>query len=75
MLLLFQLKRKIGDPQRELWKMNDCAIRLPNEDNKWLSFDNHCRRSASCSSFMALHWRKQIRISYVSMADFTREDW
>jgi len=24
--------------------MNDCAIRLPNEDNKWLSFKNYCRK-------------------------------
>jgi len=25
-------------------QMNDCTIRLPNEDNKWLSFKNHCRK-------------------------------
>ncbi|KAG5319554.1 CCD39 protein, partial [Pseudoatta argentina] len=25
-------------------KLNDCAIRLPSEDDKWLSFDNHCRK-------------------------------
>jgi len=24
--------------------MNDCAIRLPSEDDKWLSFKNHCRK-------------------------------
>ncbi|KYN08269.1 hypothetical protein ALC62_00752 [Cyphomyrmex costatus] len=25
-------------------KLNDCAIRLPSEDNKWLEFKNHCRK-------------------------------
>jgi len=25
-------------------QMNDCAIRLPSEDNKWLSFKNYCRK-------------------------------
>ncbi|KYQ46506.1 hypothetical protein ALC60_14495, partial [Trachymyrmex zeteki] len=25
-------------------KLNDCAIKLPSEDNKWLSFNNHCRK-------------------------------
>jgi len=25
-------------------QMNDCAIRLPNKDDKWLSFKNHCRK-------------------------------
>ncbi|KYN28570.1 hypothetical protein ALC57_02011 [Trachymyrmex cornetzi] len=25
-------------------KLNDCAIRLPSEDDKWLSFRNHCRK-------------------------------
>jgi len=25
-------------------QMNDCAIRLPSEDDKWLSFKNHCRK-------------------------------
>jgi len=24
--------------------MNDCAIRLPSEDDKWLNFKNHCRK-------------------------------
>jgi len=24
--------------------MNDCAIRLSSEDDKWLSFKNHCRK-------------------------------
>jgi len=24
--------------------MNDCAIRLPSEDDKWLSFNNYCRK-------------------------------
>ncbi|KYN22119.1 hypothetical protein ALC57_05493 [Trachymyrmex cornetzi] len=26
------------------WKINDCAIRLPSKDDKWLSFRNHCRK-------------------------------
>ncbi|KYN03419.1 hypothetical protein ALC62_05737, partial [Cyphomyrmex costatus] len=25
-------------------KMNNCAIKLPSEDEKWLSFRNHCRK-------------------------------
>jgi len=25
-------------------QMNDCAIRLPSENDKWLSFKNHCRK-------------------------------
>jgi len=25
-------------------QMNDCAIKLPNEDDKWLSFKNYCRK-------------------------------
>ncbi|KYN08011.1 hypothetical protein ALC62_01000 [Cyphomyrmex costatus] len=25
-------------------KLNDCAVRLPSEDNKWLEFKNHCRK-------------------------------
>ncbi|XP_018359004.1 PREDICTED: uncharacterized protein LOC108758506 [Trachymyrmex cornetzi] len=25
-------------------KINDCAIRLPSEDDKWLEFDNHCNK-------------------------------
>jgi len=25
-------------------QMNSCAIRLPSEDDKWLSFKNHCRK-------------------------------
>jgi len=25
-------------------QINDCAIRLPSEDDKWLSFKNHCRK-------------------------------
>jgi len=35
-------------------QMNDCEIRLPSEDNKWLSFKNHCRKE---------------RISFVVYAD------
>ncbi|KAG5324763.1 PO14 protein, partial [Pseudoatta argentina] len=25
-------------------KLNDCAIKLPSQDDKWLSFDNYCRK-------------------------------
>jgi len=25
-------------------QINDCAIRLPSEDDKWLSFKNYCRK-------------------------------
>ncbi|XP_011706256.1 PREDICTED: uncharacterized protein LOC105461459, partial [Wasmannia auropunctata] len=25
-------------------KTNNCAIRLPSEDDKWLSFNNNCRK-------------------------------
>ncbi|KYN09789.1 hypothetical protein ALC57_18082, partial [Trachymyrmex cornetzi] len=27
-------------------KINDCAIRLPSEDDKWLEFDNHCNKES-----------------------------
>jgi len=40
MPVLFSYKHDIGDPR----KFNNCAIQLPNEDNKWLSFSNHCRK-------------------------------
>jgi len=25
-------------------QMNDCVIRLPSEDDKWLNFNNYCRK-------------------------------
>jgi len=25
-------------------KINDCAIRLPSADNRWLEFGNHCNK-------------------------------
>jgi len=28
----------------ECRKLNDCAIRLSSEDDKWLNFDNHCKK-------------------------------
>ena len=28
----------------ECQKINDCAIRLPSEDDKWLEFENHCNK-------------------------------
>ncbi|KYM93980.1 hypothetical protein ALC62_15425 [Cyphomyrmex costatus] len=28
----------------ECGRMNDCAIRLPSENEKWLEFRNHCRK-------------------------------
>jgi len=34
--------------------MNDCAIRLPSENDKWLSFKNHCKKE---------------RVSFVEYAD------
>ena len=42
MLTLSRAKLEIHTGDCE--KQNDCAIRLPSEDNKWLSFNNHIRK-------------------------------
>jgi len=40
---LFSSNAKLEIHSENCEKLNDCAIRLPSED-KWLSFDNHCRK-------------------------------
>jgi len=43
MSILFRLQRKTGNSM-DCGQINDCVIRLPSEDDKWLSFKNHCRK-------------------------------
>ncbi|KYN23487.1 hypothetical protein ALC57_04094 [Trachymyrmex cornetzi] len=38
----FSTSAKLETHSEDCEKINDCAIRLPSEDNKWLSFRNHC---------------------------------
>ena len=40
----FSLSAKLKIHNEDCGKLNDCAIRLPSEDDKWLNFDNHCRK-------------------------------
>jgi len=40
----FASNKKLEAHAVDCGQMNDCAIRLPSEDDKWLSFKNHCRK-------------------------------
>ncbi|KYM93653.1 hypothetical protein ALC62_15744 [Cyphomyrmex costatus] len=40
----FGLSAKLELHSVDCGKLNDCAVRLPSEDDKWLSFRNHCRK-------------------------------
>ncbi|KYN20689.1 hypothetical protein ALC57_06948 [Trachymyrmex cornetzi] len=40
----FSTSTKLETHSEDCEKINDCAIRLPSEDDKWLSFRNHCRK-------------------------------
>jgi len=40
----FNSNEKLDVHSTDCGQMNDCAIRLPNEDDKWLSFKDHCRK-------------------------------
>ncbi|KYN11002.1 hypothetical protein ALC57_16854 [Trachymyrmex cornetzi] len=40
----FSTSAKLETYNEDCEKINDCAIRLPSEDDKWLSFRNHCRK-------------------------------
>ncbi|KYQ50098.1 hypothetical protein ALC60_10819, partial [Trachymyrmex zeteki] len=40
----FGSSAKLEIHSEDCGKVNDCAIRMPSEDNKWLSFSNHCRK-------------------------------
>ncbi|XP_071578407.1 uncharacterized protein [Temnothorax nylanderi] len=40
----FYTREKLAAHSVDCGRMNDCAIILPNEDDKWLSFDNHDRK-------------------------------
>ncbi|XP_077282637.1 uncharacterized protein LOC143908751 [Temnothorax americanus] len=40
----FYTREKLAAHSVDCGRMNDCAIVLPNEDDKWLSFDNHDRK-------------------------------
>ncbi|KYM85826.1 hypothetical protein ALC53_04411 [Atta colombica] len=66
-IYLDYLSAKLEIHSENYGKLNECAIRLPNEEDKWLSFNNHCRKEHVPNS------RKNL-IS-VPMADFMRDDW
>ncbi|XP_077264211.1 uncharacterized protein LOC143898524 [Temnothorax americanus] len=40
----FYTQGKLAAHSVDCGQMNDCAILLPNENDKWLSFDNHYRK-------------------------------
>ncbi|KYN14562.1 hypothetical protein ALC57_13224 [Trachymyrmex cornetzi] len=40
----FDSSAKLEIHTEDCGKLNDCAIRLPSEDDKWLSVRNHCRK-------------------------------
>ncbi|XP_025155143.1 uncharacterized protein LOC112589692 [Harpegnathos saltator] len=40
----FSSSEKLENHTVDCQKMNNCAIILPNDDNKWLSFTNYCRK-------------------------------
>ncbi|XP_018048194.1 PREDICTED: uncharacterized protein LOC108687074 [Atta colombica] len=43
-LYYFNTNEKLQSHLVDCGKMNDCAIRLPSKNDKWLSFNNHCRK-------------------------------
>ncbi|KYM78123.1 hypothetical protein ALC53_11454 [Atta colombica] len=49
----------------ECRKLNDCAIRLSSEDDKWLNFDNHCKKErvsfALCMPEVCIHLTGRYR--------------
>ncbi|XP_018345109.1 PREDICTED: uncharacterized protein LOC108750260 [Trachymyrmex septentrionalis] len=40
----FSTNEKLQSHTMDCQKINDCAIRLPSEDEKWLEFGNHCNK-------------------------------
>jgi len=40
----FDLNEKLETHVVVCGQMNDCAMRLPSEDDKWLSFNNYCKK-------------------------------
>ncbi|XP_018370062.1 PREDICTED: uncharacterized protein LOC108765715 [Trachymyrmex cornetzi] len=40
----FDSSAKLEMHSEDCEKINDCAVRLPSKDDKWLSFRNHCRK-------------------------------
>ncbi|KYN23130.1 hypothetical protein ALC57_04454, partial [Trachymyrmex cornetzi] len=40
----FNTNAKLETHNEDCEKINDCTIRLPSEDDKWLSFRNHCQK-------------------------------
>jgi len=43
-LYYFSSSKKLEAHAMDCGQMNDCAIRLPSEDDYWLSFKNHCKK-------------------------------
>ena len=40
----FSMNEKLQSHPMDCQKINDCAIRLPSEDEKWLEFGNNCNK-------------------------------
>ncbi|XP_018376372.1 PREDICTED: uncharacterized protein LOC108769729 [Trachymyrmex cornetzi] len=53
---------KLETHSEDCEKLNDCAIRLPSEDDKWLSFRNHCRKERvpfiKSTPILSVHWKE-----------------
>ncbi|KYN03865.1 hypothetical protein ALC62_05270, partial [Cyphomyrmex costatus] len=43
-LYYFSSSAKLELHSVDCGKLNDCAVRLPSKDDKWLEFKNHCRK-------------------------------
>ena len=52
---VFITSEKLQSHAMDCQKINDCAIRLPSVDDKWLEFWNHCNKERVPSSSM-LTW-------------------
>ncbi|XP_018314261.1 uncharacterized protein [Mycetomoellerius zeteki] len=84
----FNSSAKLKTHSEDCGKLNDCAIRLPSEDDKWLSFRNHCRKE--CVPFVVYadfecvlekmdndsqSTTHMYQHHNVLSIDFTRDDW
>ncbi|KYQ50681.1 hypothetical protein ALC60_10224 [Trachymyrmex zeteki] len=65
----FKSSAKLEIHSEDCGKLNDCAIRLPNGDDKWLSFRNHCRKELA--SFLN---NDKLRVLRREFSDLSEED-
>ncbi|XP_071579131.1 uncharacterized protein [Temnothorax nylanderi] len=82
----FYTREKLAGHSVDCGRMNDCAIVLPNEDDKWLSFDNHYRKerlpswysykflAASLETLASYLDKDKLRITRSENADLSTED-